>query len=496
MEFIDADGGEEDVLALDDAEEIYVFNKDLSAASLDDIEEDTAIFFWIDADDNYYIVINNEKVEGTLEAVRISDSRVTVNGTNVVPAVSGRDMGLSVYSTDGMDEFEVWDKDSYSILKDYVDEEVVVYLDLVGDGLAFVTDSDATSTVYGVATWLTDARKPVLTVFTKDGEEVDYTFEDRNDATNLRNQVNFENNDVNAVWFEVNKDGEIKEGEFNFTKSTGSATKQDDKAYLLIDGDRYYLEKDTVIIKALNKDGELDPSVIDYEDIINKAITTTNVLFVPKSATNHDLALLVFADSNFDAVDEDQYGILVDHPRAVKGGDYVAKIHVAGGEVEEYVLASVKGINNKDLAKGDIIKFYFNSKDEVVVTDSIDLSEEKATKSLTVERKSEKYLELSDGNEYRVTDDTIFYVTTDKGKLDGKSNLSKIKEGDTVIILAEDNELKVVLETTPYTDTLPGGGSGSTGGGRITYINVEEGLIEVDDKVLELHSRVRLIDAD
>src|SRR5690606_7652096 len=41
MEFIDADGGEEDVLALDDAEEIYVFNKDLSAASLDDIEEDT-----------------------------------------------------------------------------------------------------------------------------------------------------------------------------------------------------------------------------------------------------------------------------------------------------------------------------------------------------------------------------------------------------------------------------------------------------------------------
>ncbi len=484
IEFINAADADEDGLALDDAEEIYVFNKDLSAASLDDIEEDTAIFFWIDADDNYYIVINNETVEGTLEAVRTTDSRVTVDGTNMVPG--SKRGAFSVYSADAKNEFNLWDSKNFSAIKDYVDENVVVYKDLVGDALALVTDSDATSTVYGIATWLTDARKPVLTVFTKDGEEVDYAFEDRADYQAIKNDFNFDGDKVVAVKFELNKDGEIKEGTIKTYANIENAYKDDSKKYIEVGSDRYYIEKDTIILKAVNNKGKLKPSVIDYEDIINKEFdATTNVIYITKSDTNDDLALLVFTDADFAAKDDTQYGIITDHPHK-KGGDYVAKIDVVGGEEKEYVLSSLE-YNNRDLAKGDLIKFYFNNDDEVVVEGIKVLSVEKDN-ILKVDSKDDNYLTIG-GTKYRVSDETIFYVTTNKGALDTTSRLSKIEKGDTVVILANnDNELKVVVETTPYTATLqpqPGGDNGATG--TVTYKNT---TIIADDTVEVLSIKV------
>jgi len=479
IEYVNLDAAE-DVLALDKAKNVYVFNEDLSKAELDDIEEGTAIFYWKDKDD-FYIVLTDEIVEGNLDAVRVSDSRVTVDGTNVSKADD------AIFSDNEMKDFDVWE--DYVEAKEYVDEDVTIHKNLVGKAIALVTDAKArSSTIYGIATWKTGDRKPVLSVYTAEGKEIDYKFADSDDAAKI--DAGDVNGSFQAVAFKLNKDGEIAKKEFEVINKEIKFAKNDKDKFATDGGERYYLTKDTVILKALNSNGKVKPSVIKYDDIIKKTVDKNNKAII-KTVKGNDLAIVVFIESGFDAVEDDaKYGLVTDSPRKV-GKNYKVEIDIAGEGKGDYVLAEA---DIDDVVKGALIAFKFNHKDEVVLEDSATLSVGKTGSKVT--EKEGKYLTI--GNvDYRVTDDTVYYATDKKGKLDGTTRLAKIKAGSWVVFLADDNELQVVVDVTAYVEEVgvePGDGDAE--GGVVTYINVEEGLIEVDDKVLELHSRVRLIDAD
>lgn len=431
-------GATEDVLALDKAKNVYVFNNDLSRAELDDIEEETAIFYWVDKDkskDDYYIVINDEIVEGNLDAVRVSDSRVTVDGINVSKADD------AIFSDDGMKDFKVWE--DYSEVKECVDEDVIVYKNLADEAIALVTDAKAkSSTIYGVATWMTDARKPVLTVYTVEGKEIDYKFADTGDVPGAKPQSG---EGYRVVGFKLNKDGDIAKGEFSYIDEEITFSKNDkDKFATDGSGNKYYLTKDTVILKALNSKGKVKPSVIKYDDIIKKKIDANNSAIIKTvKDKGNDLAVVVFIDKEFDAVDTDEYGLVLASPAKV-GKDYKVEIDIAGEGKGDYVLEDV---NVEDVKKGALIKFAFNHKDEVSI-EKIVYSVEKT--GSTISEKAGNYLTIG-GTKYRATDDTVYYETDKKGKLDGTTRLSKIGKGDRVVILANDkDELQVVVVVTAY----------------------------------------------
>lgn len=408
----------------------------MSKAELDDIEEGTAIFYWKDKDD-FYIVLTDEIVEGNLDAVRVSDSRVTVDGTNVSKA------GDAIFSDNEMKDFKEWE--SYADIKDCVDEDVVVYKNLVGKAIALVTDAKAKSSkIYGIATWKTDARKPVLSVYTIEGKEIDYKFAETKDAAKASAQKADDGYEV--VAFKLNKDGEIAKDEFEVISKAITFNKVDKDKFATDGtdgGNKYYLTKDTVILKALNSKGEIKPSVIGYDDIIKKTIDENNeaIIGTVKDKGN-DLAVVVFIDSDFDAVDETEYGLVTGAPIRV-GKNYEVEIDMVGKGVGDYILVEA----DANVDKGDLIKFTFNHKDEVDVEDSISSVKETGSK---VTKKAGNYLTI-DGEEYRVTSDTVYYATNKNGKLDGTTRLSKIDKGDRVVILANGkNELQVVVVVSAY----------------------------------------------
>ncbi|WP_128425180.1 S-layer homology domain-containing protein [Gudongella oleilytica] len=432
-----------DDLELDEAEEIYVFTKELSAGKLEDVKAGSSLFFWIDADDNYYFVVTDEVVEGTLEAVRVTDSRLTVEGKTISKAAD------AMYSDDEMDSFTAWTV--YTDVTGFVDEEVAVYMNLAGKAMILVTDTEATSdTMYGIATWFTDARTPKLSVFTADGEEVDYAFESRTMVTPYDKVYTTTGAGVViAVEFELNKDGEIETIEDYVAADAKDLTKLVDKSYFEWNSERYYLTDNTIIFKALNKDAELDPSIIKVDDIKDMAISTTSAIVV--RGTGRDAAMIVFLDPAFKAVDETQYGIVTGDPYR-SGTNYKVEIDVVGEGKAVYTLAALGSVS-----KGDLITFVMNNsgKAEVTIVNEIPTTTTNAAIKVIHEIAGDYVTTTPGGVTVKVSADTLYYVTKTDGKLDTSTRFSRIDEGDAVIMLVDDGMVKVMLNVTPFTGATP-----------------------------------------
>src|SRR6056297_2620351 len=202
VEYVSA--ANEDEVELDNYDDVYVFTAEMMEASADDIDVDNAMFAWEGDDDDLYIVIGAEMVEDELTAIKSASVKVGGSYYDTTDA--------TMTSTDDKDDFEnVADKDSnYVAFDDFMDEEVVMILDLNGDALLVYSDVDATGdTIYGVVTWIDEvSRTNSLTVYTNADEEVDYDFEDNADATNFP-LANIKDGDIYAVALELNSDGEI-----------------------------------------------------------------------------------------------------------------------------------------------------------------------------------------------------------------------------------------------------------------------------------------------
>ena len=77
IEFVDDETNEEDI-DLDDYDDVYVYNADFSKADVEDIDVDSAIFFWEGDDDDIYIIVKNEAVKGEVE--RVKADKIKVDG--------------------------------------------------------------------------------------------------------------------------------------------------------------------------------------------------------------------------------------------------------------------------------------------------------------------------------------------------------------------------------------------------------------------------------
>ena len=448
IKLINLELAKEDVIELDDAEEVFVFNSDFTKASLEDIEAGTAVFGWEDEDDNFFIVIKNDRVEGKLEEVRVSNNRVKVGGENITRAAN------AIFSGNQGEDYTEWNKDNFEEVEEFIDEEITLVLNLEGRAMVLTTDVNVTSgNIYGLATYLTTGRNPVLTVFTSEGKEVDYKFEDRKDAEKVENKVStdYKENKYAAVEFKVNKDGEIVKGKLETVEDTTVELQKAEKQRFVTIGTtakKYNIRTNTVVIKALNNKGELKPSVIKYDDIIAKSFKENGDAFVI-GEVGKDAKLIVFVESEFQAKEDLKYGVVTGVPARVSGGDYKVEVDVAGEGKVTYVLA-----DRKEVKQGDLIRFTLNSKGELVAEhklNSLDTNIETDLQIVTAEVDKD-YLQIGDTSYLVDEKETAIYKVDKDGDLDGTMRLSRIKKGDVVLLIVDEDNKSVIKALVVVTE--------------------------------------------
>ena len=437
IEYVDLFAADEEVLELDEYDEVYAYNKDFTKAAVEDIDENSLIFYWENADDDeLFVMVAGETVEG--EVTRIRDDRVTIDGKNYKVAE-----GAAIVSVDKGDEFEALnDVTDYDIM----DEEVVLYLDLNGEIAAMVTAAKATSDeLYGIVTWYYEGRNPSVAVFTSEGEEVEYYFEDDVDAAKVEGYPN-DNETVMAIKYELNSDGEIAEDSLVVLGDTDEVTKAADRKYLEgVSGD-YFIASDTIIMKALDSDGELDPEVMQYDKLIEMAIAAEygdgddGAAILVYGDPDKDAEMIVFLDEDFEGSKDDVYfGVVTDDPWKV-GSNWFAEMDIFGQGKGDYKVES------GDVAKGDMVAFYLDGSDKV------DLTDDAAVMDIitgTVYSRNGSYITLEDGagdegEAYRVASGAVLYQLDEGGKLDGTTRLTRINKDDTIALLYDEVEKEVV----------------------------------------------------
>ncbi|MCG0276768.1 MAG: S-layer homology domain-containing protein, partial [Thermosediminibacteraceae bacterium] len=473
IEYVDLVTADDEELELDDYDEIYVYNKDFTAAKVEDIDEDSLIYYWENDDDELFIIVAGEKVTGEVE--KLKADRLTVDGKTYKKA------GDAVVTLDNGDSYKVWA--GLNDVSDLTDEEVTLILDYNGEIAVVLADAETTSdTIYGIVTYAKLDKTGVVSVFTKDGKVVDYTAEKRTDVADLVDDENYfgtvDGTGQNAlkyaiIGFQLNSDGEIAEGtiapiiEVNGdtvvqTVYGKTLNKAADKDYVYVgttdsSSNRYYITKDTVIMKALNSDGELDPAVISYDDLVEMSLTSEKAVVIGDAGKN--AKMIVFLEPDFEGIKDDIYfGVVVDSPWKV-GSNYVATIDVAGEGEKEFTVA-----NRVYFDKGTLIAFKLNSKNkaEWIVYDDInndpadvlnDGDDNKVDEAYiivdTVKAVDGSFIETDDEGTFKVASDAVIYnIKYDGSKwvLGDKIRLSKIDKGDEVsLLLNKDGIVKAIV---------------------------------------------------
>jgi len=446
IEYIDLYDAEEQVLELDDYDEIYAYNSDFTAADLEDIDENSVMFFWDNDDDELFVMVVNEAVEG--EVTRLRDDRVTIDGTNYVRAKNGDEI-TAVISVDEGEDFELLeDVTDYDI----IDEEVTLYLDLNGQIAALVTDAEATSeTLYGIVTWFYDGRDPSVAIFTSEGEEVEYYFEERVDANvfiaDKDSGYDGYPNDNETVWaikYKLNSDGEIAEESIEILPEDDKMTvkKVADRKYVEKEGsdDVYFIASSTVLMKALDDD-ELDPELVDYDTLVDMAfgIDVGDALIFGDPDKN--AKMIVFIDTDFTGSKDDVYfGVVTDKPWKV-GSNWFAEM-----DVFEEGKADYKLTKSDQVAKKALVAFNLDSSDKVsLVTADTDIVE---VVTGTVYERDGSYITMDDdgdaGTTYKVAAGAVLYQLDEDGDLNGTIRLTRIKAGDEIEFLYDVKEKEVV----------------------------------------------------
>ncbi|ADL08886.1 hypothetical protein [Thermosediminibacter oceani] len=462
IEYVDLAGATDEDLELDDYDEIFVYNKDFTAAKLEDIAEDSLVYFWVNDDDDLYVVVAGEKVTGEVE--KLKADRLTVDGETYVKAEN------AVVTLDDGESYDVWA--GLDNVADLTDEKATVILDYNGEIAAVLANVQTTSdTIYGIVTYAKLDKTGVVSVFTKDGEVVDYTAEDRTDVSPLAaiddgyfGTIEDDNLEYAVIGFKLNSDGEIAEDSIDpIVTVTGeddadaiSLTKEADKEYATAGSDRYYVSEDTVIMKALDE-GELDPSVISYEDFVDMAFTGAKAVVIGEAGKDADM--IVFIEDDFEGTKDDVYfGVVTDSPWKV-GSNYVAKINVATEGEKEFTVA-----DRVYFGKGTLVAFELNSKNkaEWIVYDDInddpadvtddgdpDTPDDAYIIVDTVDEVDGSFIVTENRGTFKVASDAVIYNIEKDGDdwvLGDKIRLSKIDSGDEVhLLLDEDGIVRAIV---------------------------------------------------
>jgi len=427
IEYVDKDAGEDEI-DLDDYDDVYIYNPDLSKADVDDIDVDSAIFFWEGEDDDIYIIVKNDIVEGEVD--RIREDKIRVDGKEYSRG------SVAILTFDEGDSYSEWeDMDS---IKDFMDEDVMLVLDLRGKVLLVIGDAESTSgDLFGIVTYATKARNATLTIFTDEDKEVDYKAESRTEYQELAD-LEFIDNEYAILKYKLNSDGEvkddaevvvIKDGEAN--DRILSVTKSADKKFVESDGERYYITKDTLVMKALKvKDGdvELKPEIIKTDKLISIGFAEAEeaVVFVGKG---NDIDFIVFLSEDFEGAEKDlTYGVVISAPWK-SGKNYYAEINVYGEGIDEYKIS-----DRDDFANGYVVSFEINSKDEAVFKG--------AEGPVGIVKYKDGYLETDDET-YKVDSSAVIYSLKSNGKVDKKIALSKLNDYESIEFVLDDSNVLV-----------------------------------------------------
>jgi hypothetical protein len=466
------DGAEDEIDLADYDDGVFVFGPQFEKLTVEDIDVDSAVFAWSD-DDELYVVVKNETAAGVLDRVRSTNLRI--DGEVYDVAVNGM-----AFSDDGKDSFGSFDGSDVTVLDNLGNEEVTVVFDLNDEVLFVYGDAEATSGwMYGIVTYGSLGKVGEATVFTPDGEEVDYEFAERADAAVVDGLGYYEVLDANAgndplgfaaIKYKLNKYGEIDKDDHTIVPliytgdvvpATTTLKKDAEKAFVTVNGtDRYYINSSTVFMTAVNSDGELDPKVLDYEDIYDIEITAGEEVHVFGTA-GETAKMIVFLNPAFTGTGEDIfYGVVTDKPWK-EGDDWVVSIDVFGEGEDEYVLA-----NKDDFERGYVVAFKMNKDKEATFVDSItDGVYGRADGEVMPDGKyKDGFLDTTKGK-FMVDSSAVVYALKDSGAIDGKVSRSRIDSYDKVWYIAKD---KVIVAVVVQNDAVPSGGPG-TGGYTFEY---------------------------
>lgn len=516
---------------------VFVYDTLGNKLEVEDIKKGNIVYVQkhdYDGDDYALVVVVKDNIaEGKLSKVK--DDRVTIDGKQikVVKYSVDKDTNYQAYySVEGLEDIKEWDNNDWeNDMEDADDEKMTAYLDAVGKIAFLTTETTATSGYkYGVVTrkYADNDRIKIYTYIDgKDGEEITYKVDEEDNLDEpilldkFGNEVKDKNNKLvlsdkkietgNVVKFKINKSGEIAEDEFyvmdkenywvmqpkkDFGKDTIPSAFQDDKG----DTKSFAVDNKAVVIDAEG----LDPKTLKIKDIDDFGIgkwedmkednynDKLKYFVFTKRNNNVDVDALVFIGEEGANTSSDEEAIYVTDIWT-KGGDvHIKYVSYETGKLEEREVDKLDGKNisysKKYKERPFIAKIKSSSKVDLFDVTKGDLSYVKGI----VEKKDGNVIKV-DGKEYRLASNAIVYEE------DVKKSASNIRKGDAVYFVVENKvNIRVIerLIDSEAKDVIGGTTPGETSKDKVTYLNVNEGLIEVNDKVLELHTRVKLMDAD
>jgi len=417
-----------DTIEFDAFDDVYYFTAEMMEADAVDVEVDNAMFAWENDDDELFFMVATEVVEGELTAIKASDIKVDGSYYDTTD--------VSMFSTNDKDDFEVVDS-QYDDYDKFMDEEVTMVLDLNGDVLLVYNDDDGLGdTIYGIATWIEEGRTSTLFVYTAEGEEMEYDFENNDDyCSSMPDNIQYDY--AYAVKFKLNSDGEIADGEFEWICDCGDY----DYIFKDTDTDRVtfsyfddsYIDEDTIFMEAFDGD-DLDPSLVDYEDVYENELIDLEVLLYGTEGKNIDF--IVFVDA-FEGEDDDVFYAVALEDSFQEGDDLKAELDVYAEGADEYVLEEVT-------TEGALFAFVLNSDDEASV-ESSDYNYDDDSRDY-----DDGFLEV-DGDYIKVASDAIVYLLEDYdegyGDIDSEVSNTKLDDYEVLEYILDDDGILVAAIT-------------------------------------------------
>jgi len=390
----------------------------------------------------------------------------------------------AIVTLDKGDNYDVWeDNNGLDIVEDFVDEDVTAVLDLNGEVMLVTGAAKATSgDLYGIVTYAKDGRYVTLTVFNKDGKEVDYTAESSREfrgLVGLGYYATGNNVEYAALKYKLTSDSEIAKEKSVVAKIKGhnciaaypandeatdllskevfkgNLTKGSDKKNITVDGKTFYIASDTVIMQALNTDGKLDPSLITVDKFVSLSIEKENnnneaVVF---GENGKDAKFIVMLNKNFKGAEEDlYYGVVTDKPYK-SGGSYYATINVFGEGEKDYKIDDAA-----DFPKAKVVCFKFNNKGEATIyKDAV------TNKEYTYD---DGYVTIG-SDTYKVDSSAILY-SLDGSDIDKKISRTALKDYKYINYVLDDSNVIVAATVSEKKTT---GLTPTPTTGAITYIS-------------------------
>lgn len=466
-----------------------------------------------------YIVRKDAKVDGTYKKVTYTKADSDEKDNDVCVVVDDGEYGVltainkkPVYSYDSKDFYTLETRGIDKTLRDFKDEKVTVLLD-ISDNLQFITSEIELGEFVSLVDNIIGKEVRVLKGVKNDKAEYAATFDSdllAEGTTRYQNLKDYNSGDIvylsvdddkiDTMLTLIRKDEKgikvVKDAKGNNELTSRSI--KTDKLYRILDRTNVFVRtadevRSTTIDYILDnykvgKDDDVKAIVLTDKQYEYK-LTDKEVDFRRNTSDNPEVAhTIVFTDIERTKAKYDTEIVEILDKQA-SGRDYVLKVKFSNGEKAERTVVKT---NIGEARVGDIVKLDVTKGDDKVVRGIkvlIPVNTKDIYKVVSIgSRTGYREIELEDKagvpRTYWIYGEEFDSISRgDKVSIYDKDNTKK--ELDAIILRDKDEELGY-WGTTPVETTT----------GVVTYINVDENLIKVDNKILELAKKVELLDAN